>query len=90
MKYEQVFENGFSILVYLNGDSSESYSIMHPDIGSCYSVSSALGVFEQHYFPVDIRDAFEYVNLVQEVLALANTKNLSTELLFDLGYVEVI
>ena len=85
MKLKQVFENGLSIVIYLN-DNSKCYNIEHPDIGSCYSASSELGVFEQHYFPTDLVDAFEYANLVQEVLAIANTKNLSVDLLQELGY----
>lgn len=38
--------------------------------------------------PVDEAQAFELANMYQKALALANTKNLSVDLLLELGYSE--
>lgn len=39
--------------------------------------------------PVDGSDAFDLVNMYQEALAIANTTNLTVDLLVEVGYTEV-
>lgn len=95
MKYEQVFSN-YRVVVDFNYGHGYEWRISVVD--NEYHVSEVLAVTKcergikvgtSRTLPVDGKEAFEVVNLYQEALALANTKNLSTELLFDLGYYEI-
>lgn len=90
MKFEQAFDN-YKIIVDFNYHpykwkisveelewKSEALTITKCERGVKVGTSRTL--------PVDGNDAFEVANMYQEALSLANTKNLSIDLLEELGY----
>lgn len=95
MKFEQTFENYKIVcstfnyepyywkirVVELSGYKSEMLIIT--------SCKRGIKVGTSRTLPVDGSDAFELVNMYQEALAIANTKNLTVDLLVELGYTPV-
>lgn len=86
MKFEQVFDN-YKILI----DTSHSFKIGVINIDSqvvwMYIENNILSWSRR--FPLNTQQAFELANMYQEALALSQTKNLSPDLLVELGYKEV-
>lgn len=91
MKYSQFFEN-YKIIVDFNylsyewkisveetGWKSEALTITKCERGVKVGTSRTL--------PVDGDDAFDLANMYQEALALSQTKNLTEDLLVELGYI---
>ena len=85
MVFEQTFNN-YKISVDWNNDSiwvtDIEFDVIYMDI-STHNVTYYLGL------PSIAKQAFELVNIYQEALALSQTKNLSHDLLVELGYKEV-
>ena len=83
MKFEQVF----GIYLVTVDLSENTFWVTSDDFNLIY-----LDVFHNnvtwHELPASVKCAFEIVNVCHECLALANTKNLSVDLLVELGYTE--
>lgn len=95
MKFEQVFDN-YKIVVDFGYGYGYEWKIS--TVENEYKWSEVLTVTKcergvkvgtSRTLPVDGAQAFELANIYQEALALANTKNLSVDLLLELGYNEV-
>lgn len=91
MKFEQVFKNykivvdfGYKhynwriSVVDCSEDESEALTVISCERGIKVGVSRIL--------PTNGSDAFDLANMYQEALAIANTNNLTVDLLVQLGY----
>lgn len=86
MKFEQVFGK-HKVVVNLDHPSFKVEEVSSPKIVKLnIENQKIIWCFE---LPIVISEAFELANTYQECLALANTKNLTPELLVELGYKQV-
>ena len=84
MKFEQVFGKHKVVVVNLEHPSFKVEEVSSPKIVKLnIENQKIIWCFE---LPIPINEAFELVNTYQECVALANTKNLSVDLLLELGY----
>lgn len=95
MILEQVFDN---YKIVIDFDYGYGYEWKLSVVENEYCGSEVLNVTKcergvkvgtSRTLPVDGAQAFELANMYQETLALANTNNLSVDLLLELGYTEV-
>lgn len=83
MKFEQVFGK-HKVVVNLDRPSFKVEEVSSPKIVKLnIENQKIIWCFE---LPIAISEAFELVNTYQECVSLANTKNLSADLLVELGY----
>ena len=92
MKFEQVFDDYKIVIDFGYGRGYEwKISVVENE----YRGSEVLNVTKcergvkvgtSQTLPVEGTQAFELANMYQEALSLANTKNLSVDLLLELGY----
>lgn len=87
MKFEQTFEN-YKIVVDFDNKLG-SISVVNIESKVCWMSVKSDKVDWCRKVPSNIKDSFELVNMYQEALAIANTKNLTVELLVELGYTQV-
>lgn len=94
MKFEQIFENykivvDFDYKPYNWKISVIELSEYNSEALTVTSCERGIKVGTSRTLPVDGSDAFDLANMYQEALAIANTKNLTVDLLVGLGYSEV-
>lgn len=93
MKFEQVFDNYKIVFNYDYGFEWKISVVENEYRGSevlnITKCERGIKVGTSRTLPVDGVQAFELANMYQEALALANTKNISVDLLLELGYTEV-
>lgn len=82
MKFEQVFDS-YKITI---DQSSLEINVVNIESKIVWMYIKNNKVPWCRRLPVDRAQAFELANMYQESLALANTKNLSVDLLLELGY----
>ncbi len=82
MKFEQVFDS-YKITI---DQSSLEINVVNIESKIVWMYIKNNKVPWCRRLPVDRAQAFELANMYQEALALANTKNLSVDLLLELGY----
>ena len=88
MKFEQVFDN-YKIVVDFD-NKTERISVVNLESKVCWLSVKSNMIDWCRKIPSDVKSAFELVNMYQEALAIAaNTKNLTVDLLVELGYNEV-
>lgn len=97
MKFEQVFDN-YKIVFNYNYGYGYEWKVSVVEVENEYKGSEVLTVTKcergvkvgtSRTLPVDGAQAFELANMYQECLSIANTKNLTPELLVELGYKQV-
>lgn len=98
MKFEQVFEN-YKIVVDFGYGWGCTWKISVHELDALFDYGSevlnitscerGIKIGTSRTLPVNGSQAFELVNMYQEALAIANTKNLTVDLLVELGYTEV-
>lgn len=95
MKFEQVFGDYKIVFDYSYGYGYEwkvfvvENEYKGSEVLTVTKCERGIKVGTSRTLPVDGSQAFELVNVYQEALALANTKNLTPELLVELGYKQV-
>lgn len=82
MKLEQVFDN-YKITI---DQSSLEINVINIESRVVWLHIKNNAVSWCRRLPVDGAQSFELANMYQEALALTNTKNLSVDLLLELGY----
>lgn len=87
MKFEQTFNN-YKIIVDFDCGSMDLH-VVELDSGYCWLHIINDHIMSCRMFYYDVGSAFDLANVYQEALAIANTNNLTVDLLFELGYTEV-
>lgn len=86
MKFEQVFGD-YKVTIDLNDDTIYVTDVTFDDIFLDISTGGSVTYYRE--LPIYYKDAFDIINVYQEALALSVTKNLTPELLVELGYKQV-
>ena len=98
MKFEQTFNSykvvmdfgyGYGYLWKISVVENDEVFEYGSEVLSVTECERGVKVGTSRTLPVDGAQAFELANMYQEALALSNTKNLSVDLLLELGYTEV-
>lgn len=95
MKFKQVFDNYKIVIDFIYGHGYDwKISVVEnewrgSEVLNVTRCERGVKVGTSRTLPVDGSQAFELANMYQEALSLANTNNLSIDLLLELGYIEV-